>query len=124
MIQLREKRRQPQFFKLVLTIYFREKPSRILKNLRLHDFDIFNRSCFNAYLLKRRDIREPVFFQQDNYRQPPMAGRILTLFLIERPKLFPVMVSPGLIKGSQMTQSCLSPELSGAFEAALLLSTG
>ena len=79
MIQLRENRRQPQVFKLVLTINFREKPSRILKNFRLRYFYIFDGSRFNACLHKGRDIRERAFFQQDNYCQPPQGVRILTL---------------------------------------------
>ena len=53
-----------------------------------------------------------------------LIGRILTLLLIGRPKLFPVMISSSLVKRGQMTETCLSPELSGTLEPALLLATG
>ena len=52
-----------------------------------------------------------------------MKGCILTLSLVCRPKLTPVVVSPGFIQSAEVAQSRFGPELAAAFEATLFLPT-
>ena len=50
-------------------------------------------------------------------------GCILALSLVCRPKLIPVVITPGFIQSAEVAQSRFGPELAAAFETTLLLTT-